>query len=165
MTNVLIPCDFTSTTFKLAHQALQAINVKSVNIIFFHLFDMPADFELLDPHRKRPYSEVFTDAFRHQCKQLKDQYPDTIQKVCFKYLEGTGPALFRNFADANEIDIIFCPEHYQYRAVNKMSADPRSVFKKSGVKIVKELAPRKREVYSEDTQLVGPSSLMMATAG
>jgi hypothetical protein len=141
MTNILIPTDFTSASVKMAEKALAAVNVNNVNIVFFHLFELPfSEFELLDPNRKKPYADVMTDAFRQQCKQLKEQHPKTINKVCFKFLEGNSAPLFRNFVDANEIDMIYCPDYYSFVPVHKLSADPVKVFKKSGVHIIRELA-------------------------
>lgn len=160
MTNILIPTDFTFSSIRMAEQALEIIDVKKVNIIFFHLFDSPwSEFELLNSSRKKPYADVLTDKFRQQCKQLKDQHPDTVQKVCFKFLEGTGVGLFRNFVDANEIDLIFCPETYHYTAVNKMSADPRSLFQKSGVAIVREPNKKVKRVVVEEPQLIAPAMM------
>lgn len=166
MTNILIPTDFTAASIKMAEQALEAANVKSVNIVFFHLFDSPSsEFELLDPSRKKPYSNVFTDSFRQQCKQLKDQYNTVIQKVCFKFLEGTGVGLFRNFMEANEIDLIYCPDSYKYVAINNKSADPRYLFKKSGVVIMKETSAKKRSVLVEEPQMVAPTGIAIPAIG
>lgn len=155
MTNILIPTDFSAGSIQLAEQALENLNVNSVNIVFFHLFELPySEFELLDPCRKKPYADAMTDNFRQACKQLKEQHSKNIQKVCFKFLEGNSAPLFRNFADANEIDMIYCPEHYVFKPVHKLSADPRPVFKKSGVNIIREQVT---EVY-ETTRVLQPEA-------
>ena len=139
MTNILLPTDFNASSVKLAEQALHTVNVQSANIVFFHLFELPSsEFELLDPARRKPYTQVMTDLFRQSCKQLKEQHPKQIGTVCFKFLEGNSAPLFRNFVDANEIDMIYCPEHYVYKPVHKLSADPTTVFRKSGVNIIRE---------------------------
>ena len=162
MTNILIPTDFSAASIKMAEQALQAVKVNSVNIIFFHLFELPfSEFELLDPYRKKPYADVMTDNFRQSCKQLKEQHPAMIQKICFKFLEGNSAPLFRNFADANEIDMIYCPEHYHFKPINKLSADPRPAFKKSGVHIIREQAAVERETAFETASLLQPGVVMI----
>lgn len=160
MTNILIPTDFSTASVAMAHQALQEVNVNGVNIVFFHLFELPSsEFELLDPFRRKPYATAFTDSFRQACKQLKEQYPKAIQKVCFKFLEGNSAPLFRNFVDANEIDLIYCPEHFVYTPVDKMSVDPRPVFKKSGVTIIsKKMA---EEHVFETTTVLQPSAVLV----
>lgn len=160
MTNILIPTDFSANSVKLAEQALQAVNVNSANIVFFHLFELPySEFELLDPSRKKPYADVMTDAFRQRCKQLKEQHSKSIQKICFKFLEGNSAPLFRNFVDANEIDMIYCPDHYIYQPVHKLSADPRPVFKKSGVNIIREKAAT--ETVIETARVLQPGMVLV----
>lgn len=166
MTNILIPTDFTSASIRMAEQALQTVDVKSVNIVFFHLFESPSsEFELLDPSRKKPYTNVFSDNFRQQCKQLKDQNSNIIQKVCFKFVEGTGVGLFRNFMEANEIDLIYCPDDFKYVAVTNKSADPRYLFKKSGVVIIKEATAKKRKAIVEESQMVAPTEMAIPALG
>lgn len=155
MTNILIPTDFSAASFQQAAQALQAVNVNSANIVFFHLFELPySEFELLDPYRKKPYAHVLTDAFRQGCKQLKEQYAKKIGSICFKFLEGNSAPLFRNFADANEIDMIWCPEHYTFTPVHKLSADPRPVFQKSGISIIRDNTAI--EMVTETTRVLHP---------
>jgi len=156
MTNILIPTDFTATSLQLAVQAIQALDAKNANIILFHAFEMPdSEFELLAPHRPKPYTGQFTDVFRQECKQLKDQYPKAIQKICFKWMEGSGAGLFRNFIDANEIDVIYCPDHYQYKPIHKLSVDPRPLFKKSGIRVLREVITQKETVVN--TSLIAPA--------
>ncbi len=163
MTNILIPTDFTAASLQLAEQAIQALEVRGCNIILFHAFELPtSEFELLAPGRRKPYADLMTDGFRQACKQLKDQYPRAIQKICFKFMEGSGTPLFRNFADANDIDIIVCPDHYQYVSIHKLSVDPRPLFKKSGIKVIREFSPRKQEVVFENTQM--HDNMVLATS-
>lgn len=160
MTNILIPTDFSPASVKLAEQALQAVNVNTVNIVFFHLFELPySEFELLDPSRQKPYAHVMTDSFRQSCKQLKEQYPRSIQKICFKFLEGNSTPLFRNFVEANEIDMIYCPDHYQYRPVHKLSVDPRKVFSKCGINIIREQSAP--ETVFETTRVLQPAMTLL----
>lgn len=162
MTNILIPTDFSTASLQLAEQTIQAFEPRQVNIILFHAFSMPSSaFELLIPDRKKPYHDLFNDQFRQACKQLKDQYPKVVQKICFKCMEGSTAALFRNFADANEIDLIVCPGHYQYTAIHPLSIDPRPLFKKSGIKVIREFAVRKTEPVYQSTHILNPA---LATA-
>ncbi len=162
MTNILIPTDFSTASVKLAEQALQTVNVNSVNIIFFHLFELPySEFELLDPARKKPYANAMTDSFRQSCKQLKEQHSRSIGSVCFKFLEGNSAPLFRNFADANEIDMIYCPEHYSFTPVHKLSADPRPVFKKSGISIIREQVVAQTGTVVESTRVLQPGMVLV----
>lgn len=163
MTNILIPTDFTTASLQLAVQAIQALDSKNTGIILFHAFEMPSsEFELLAPNRPKPYAGQFTDAFRQECKQLKDQYPEAIQKICFKWMEGSGAGLFRNFIDANEIDVIYCPDHYQYKPIHKLSVDPRPLFKKSGIRVLRATTVQYQTTTEAGRPRLAPS---FATAG
>jgi len=158
MTNILIPTDFTASSLQLAVQAIQSLDARNANIILFHAFEMPSsEFELLAPHRQKPYAGLFTDTFRQECKQLKDQYPKAIQKICFKCMEGSGAGLFRNFIDANEIDLIYCPDHYQYKPIHKLSVDPRPLFKKSGIRVLREPGKQKMSAAEASTPMMAPA--------
>lgn len=139
MKHILIPTDFSIQSLQLAEQAISSLPAAKLNITLFHAFYLPySEFELLLRDRKKPYTELLTDSFRQACKQLKDKHSKKIQKISFNFLEGSTAALFRHFADANEIDLIFLPDHYQFKPVHKLSVDPVPLFKKSGVKIISE---------------------------
>lgn len=145
MTNILIPTDFTPASLQMAEQAVQTLDLKNANIVLFHAFELPdSEYELLT-QKQKPYASVVTDNFRQACKQFKDQHAKAIHKICFKFMEGNTPALFRNFIDVNEIDLIVCPDHYQFVPVNKKSVDPRPLFKKSGIKVIREFSSRRKE--------------------
>lgn len=156
MTNVLIPTDFSNASFQLAKQAILSLNGRKLNITMFHAFEMPDPFELLDRCRKKPYQDLVNESFRQNCKQLKDQFPDQVQKICFNCMEGNTAAMFRNFAEANEIDFIIYPEHYQFIPANKISVDPGPLFKKSGIKLITTFHAQEKPVEAELIQVAIP---------
>lgn len=163
MTNILIPTDFSPASLQLAEQAIQALGIRSANFVLFHAFDMPSsEFELLAPGRPKPYADVLNDNFRQACKQLKDQYPKAVQKICLKCMEGNNSRIFRNFVDANEIDIIICPDEYVYKAINKLSVDPRPLFSKSGVRVIRTLIQQKKEIVYEQVTTGTTSHVLLA---
>ena len=157
MTNILIPTDFTAASLQLAEQTVKAFDTRNANIILFHAFELPAsEFDLLVPGRRKPYAELMTDEFRHACKQFKSKYPQAVQIISFRFMEGNSAPLFRNFVDANEIDLIVCPDHYQYVPVHKLSADPRPLFRKSGIKVIREFSRPQKNVYSKTNEIIEP---------
>jgi hypothetical protein len=163
MTNILFPTDFSAGSLKLAEQAIQSLNIRSANIFLFHAFEQPSsEFDLLVPGRQKPYTDALTDSFRQACKQLKDQYPKAVSKICFKFLEGSTLRLFRNFIDANEIDLIICPDEYNHIAVNKLSVDPRPLFKKSGIKVIRALTENPVEKIYESVNVITQGSPVFA---
>lgn len=154
MTNILIPTDFTETSLQLADQALAAVDVKQVNIILFHAFEQPSsEFDLLNPFRQRPYSDLVTENLRHACKQFKDRHGDRVQKIYFRFLEGNSIPLFRNFIDANEIDVIYCPDSYVPVKASRLSVDPRRLFQKSSTPVIR-MEARKEYDYTAHTSTI-----------
>ena len=52
-------------------------------------------------------------------------------------MTGNSRALFRNFVEANDIDLIFCPETYYFKPAHVRSVDPLGLFKKCGIPVIK----------------------------
>lgn len=160
MANVLIPTDFTQSSLQLAAQALESLNVSPVNIILFHAFAQPqTEFELLTPSRPRPFANLVTEDLRQACKQFKDKHNSKVQKIYFRFLEGETTPLFRNFIDANEVDLIFCPDSYVPVKVHNLSIDPRPMFKKAGVPLIKEAAVRQQKPKYETAAEINMQSM------
>jgi len=154
MTNILIPTDFTTASLQLAEKAITALDIKNAHIILFHAFELPtSEYELLSPGRQKPYAALMTDNFRQWCKQFKDQHSKAVSKIYFKFMEGSSSRLFRNFVDTNQIDLIICPDEYQYIPAHKLSVDPRPLFRKSGIKVIREFSGRKRNAAYESRDL------------
>lgn len=143
MTNVLVPTDFTAASLKLAEGVLKNENLRKCNLLLFHAFGMPASpFDYLGATQPNPATESMNEPFRQACKQLKDQYPDRIGKIIVRCLQGDTRAVFRNFIEANDVDLIYCPEDYVFVPVQQRSVDPRYLFKNCGVPVVKTAARR-----------------------
>ena len=143
MTNILIPSDFTPASMKMAEQAVKLLN-RQVNIIFFHAFEMPFYHQDLIRNERQPWQELLHDEFRQDCKHLKEQYSWLINNISFKYMQGDSNALFRNWIDANEIDMIVCPSDYVYSKIHSRSVNPIPFFRKSGLPLLQELHPAKK---------------------
>jgi hypothetical protein len=139
MTNILIPTDFTAASVKLAEDVLNIAGpLHKCNIILFHAFELPSSpYDLLGEHGKDPSSTLITESFRQACKQLKDENVHLVGKIIVRSMKGSTRALFRNFVDANDVDLIYCPEEFVFTAVHERSVDPLPLFKKCGVPLIK----------------------------
>ena len=166
MANILVPTDFSPASLQLAEQALGCTTDMKVTVILFHAFEQSAlPFELLRPGYKDPSAELMTEAFRLACKQLKDDHPQRIGKIIVRCMQGDTRAMFRNFVEANDVDMIFCPEQYVFSKVHKQSVNPAGLFAKCGVPVIKEI-PRKREpVFSNKTIRTAEPKLVNEKAG
>jgi hypothetical protein len=157
MNNVLIPTDFSPASVKLAEQALQHTQGRQVNIIFFHAFTLPFyTLDLFGSGTDEPHLEVMNDTFRQACKQLKDEHPKAIGRIFFKSMRGNTAAIFRNFADANAIDMIYCPAEYVFRPVHRRSVDPVPLFRKSGISLVRQRRPANKAVEFTASRNLSP---------
>ena len=139
MRNVLIPTDYSLASLELVEKTVQSLQHQNLNIILFHAFEIPYfDADMNGSNAaKPPYRDMVTDAFRNGCKRLKDQYPKAIQSILLRHLYGNTAAVFHNFADANEIDLIVFPERFVFTPVHPQSVNPATMFRKSGVPILK----------------------------
>jgi hypothetical protein len=145
MRNVLIPTDFSVASLELADKTAQSLEGETINIILFHAFEIPSfESDLFDIRGKLPYADLVTEAFRNGCKRVKLQHSKTIRSIVIRHLYGNTAAVFRNFADANDIDVIVCPDFYVFQAVHPGSVNPLPMFQKGGVPLMKEFKSKKK---------------------
>ncbi|MES2647067.1 MAG: universal stress protein [Bacteroidota bacterium] len=164
MANILVPTDFTPASLKLAEEAIKKTGESCPNIILFHAFELPdSPFDLLTSSYKEPYIKLMSEPFRQACKQLKDEYPKQVNKILIRCMNGNSKALFRNFAEANDIDLIYCPDHYVFSKVHDRSVDCISYFKKAGIPLLKEAGVRTEPVFRN--QRVPEFSWLVSTNG
>lgn len=138
MTNVLIPTDFRPASLKLAAAAVRNGDYGKCNIVLFHAFSMPdSPFDLLGSRVHDPACQCMTEAFRQACKQLKDEHPQLINKIIVRSMTGDTRNVFRNFVEAHDIDLIYCPDEFVFAPAHERSLDPLPFFGKCGVPVVK----------------------------
>ncbi len=153
MRNVLIPTDFSVASLELADKTAQSLEGESLNIILFHAFEIPFFVsDVFDIRGKLPYADLVTEAFRNACKRVKLQHPKTIRSIVIRHQYGNTAAVFRNFVDANDIDLIVCPDFYVYQAVHTGSVNPVPLFQKGGVPLMKEFRPKKKQAEEPEQQ-------------
>jgi len=139
MTNILIPTDFSADSFRMAEQAIRFLN-REVNVILFHAYEMPFYYQDLFGNEQPPYYKMLNDGFRQGCRQLKSQYPHLVKKINFQYMQGNSNALFRNFAEGNNIKLIVCPDGYAYTKTHARSLNPVPFFKKSRIPMLTDFS-------------------------
>ncbi len=138
MTNVLIPTDFSVASVFQIEKAVEALGVKPFHAILFHAFQIPTlNNDLHGITRPAPYSNLLDDSFRMACRQVKQQYSKQVKSIVIKHMFGSTAAVFRNFVDANDIDIIYLPEDYFFTSVHPDSVNPVPLFKRSGIPVLK----------------------------
>lgn len=137
MKNILIPTDFSNDSFQLIGRAAETLSNEKFNVILFHAFDIPSDLgSLMFLGRDKIYTNLVTDEFRSSCKKVKNLYIRNVNSISVRYMYGTSVRVFKNFADANEIDLIVLPTGLQLGLPHKYSYNPVSILRKSGVEIL-----------------------------
>ncbi|HEX2533369.1 MAG TPA: universal stress protein [Chitinophagaceae bacterium] len=138
MTNILIPTDFTAASLKMTELFIRDASIRKCNIVLFHAFRLPlSPFDLLAARTQDPACALVSEPFRQACKQLKDAFPGRVGKIVIRCMTGDTPALFRNFIDAHNIDLVYCPDTYRFAPVHPRSIDPCPLFKKCGIPVVR----------------------------
>jgi hypothetical protein len=154
MRNVLVPTDFSAASFDLVEQAIHTMGEQVVNITMFHAFQMPFFVSDLIRNQRKPYHDLLTDAFRNNCKQIKQQYPKQVNSIVFRHLFGNTPAVFRHFVDANDIDLIVYPDQYEFLPVHPDSVDPGRMFRKSRVPLLRQFKSKRRIITMPEIKAV-----------
>ncbi|WP_127131248.1 universal stress protein [Pseudoflavitalea rhizosphaerae] len=145
MRNVLIPTDYSLASLELVEKTVQCLQHQNLNIILFHAFEIPFHVtDIVGNNGKLPYRDIVTDAFRNGCKRLKEQFPKAIQSILLRHLYGNTSAVFHNFCDANEIDLIVFPDHFVFTPVHPQSVNPAPLFRKAGLPLLKSFTQAKK---------------------
>lgn len=151
--NILVPTDFTVTSVSWIRAAVRASKAAQCNIILFHAFAIPdSPFDLLASDEQAVPSGILTDAFRVACKQAKEDSNKAVRKIVVRTMRGNSRPLFRNFIDANEIDMIYFPEDAVMAKVHPLSIDPSSLFKDCGAPVVREYPGTQRAYPSRQLE-------------
>lgn len=133
--NIIIPTDFSQYSLDVAAQIAQAIPEKH-NIFLFHAFDMPDS--LLDAMKRvgqSGHSSLITEELRIKCRQIKTKHK-SINNICLRIMYGNTIAAFKNFAEADKVNLIVLPTAYKFVPVVRESVNPERMFRKSGIQVI-----------------------------
>lgn len=159
MTNVLIPTDFTVQSIDAIGAAAQHIPDRA-NFFLFHAFDMPQS--LIDAMRLtgvKSHHNLVTEELRLRCRQVKEENLN-IAGISFRLMFGSTVSVFRNFAEANKINLIVYPEDYVFLPTVRESVDPCKMFLKSQIPLMRTVVPLLKGHNASDRQLLGRDQRM-----
>lgn len=149
MKNVLIPTDFSLRSLDMISQTAETLSSEKLNIILFHVFNMPTDIlDLMFLGKESYAADLITEPFRKECRKVKQQYSYNISSISFKHFYGNNMAVFNNFLEANKIDLIVCPDDTVISRPHKQSADPIKLIHKSSLPVIKQFRVASRNVAS-----------------
>ncbi|MCF0069039.1 hypothetical protein LZD49_01065 [Dyadobacter sp. CY261] len=136
MRTVVIPTDFTNEGVQIAEAIVRDIQ-DEVRVVFTHLFHVADDIQdlLFSTYREKEY-ELVPEEFWHECRMLKDTYPDQLASIKIDFFYGNKLALLKNFLEYYETDFIVYSEQYGIPKLTKSSLDALPVLKKTGITMI-----------------------------
>jgi hypothetical protein len=137
MKNILIPSDFSLQSLAFMEDLMQKFGPEQLNIVFVHVFllsNSVVDLMLLSRRRKE-YSYI-SDQFWNQCKLFERRHRQQINSIKVECFYGSTVAIFKNYLEAHNIDLIVYPQDYQFQKLCKESFDPARLIAKSGKEIL-----------------------------
>ncbi|KIO76672.1 hypothetical protein TH53_13420 [Pedobacter lusitanus] len=152
MKTILIPTDFNEASVYLSENILKNFKNESVKIIFFHAYkltDSISDLLMLS-RRSTEYGQI-PESFHRACYDFKKTHQGKIAAIGIEYFYGSTMAAFRNFAEAHEVDFIYCPEAYSFRQISKYSINPDVFLNKSGIPVINTVMEEKPAVKTNTT--------------
>ncbi len=132
MKQILIPTDFSLSSLDLVEQTAETLNADRMNIILFHVFDMPSGIrDLLFVNKSIHHTRLMTDQFMAKCEALKKRYTFNINSITVQYVYGDTRAVFRSFLSACGADMIVYPESINLQLTHPQSIHPGKLIAKS----------------------------------
>ncbi|GGH21834.1 hypothetical protein [Mucilaginibacter phyllosphaerae] len=137
MKNILIPTDYQAASIDCIHAVCRKFKGEELNLIFVHVFKLSDSFSdvITLSRRSREYEKVGDDFYRY-CNVLRAQYPQ-IQNVKIEFLYGSTLGMFKNFIEANEVDMVLDNEGYQFNPIHAYSVDPALLIQRAGLPVIK----------------------------
>jgi len=121
---ILIPTDFSIDSLKFLVEAVQSVQIGSINVVFLHCAHLPNSIlDLLFYSKKEIIQSLVTPTFEDACKVIRNKYQSKINSTRIEIFTGHTQAAFENFLEGNRIDEIFVPENYILKTT-KNSFDP-----------------------------------------
>ncbi|MBL7691959.1 MAG: hypothetical protein JNM41_10225 [Flavipsychrobacter sp.] len=140
MNTILIPTDFTVGSLEIMNTLARGTDNK-LNFILFHAFDMPGSLvEAMSRAGINSHNKLITENLRLACKRIKANN-NNIANISFRNMYGTTIAAFKNYAEANAIDMIALPPDFRFVHITRESVDPTRMFKKSGLPLLSSPYP------------------------
>ncbi|HEX8022384.1 hypothetical protein [Mucilaginibacter sp.] len=151
--NIIIPSDFTLSSLNIIPVLAERYPKEKLNISLVHflqLSDSISDLLLLS-RRSREY-QLISDEFYAGCTMLKSDYANQITNITPDFFYGNTVAVFKNYLEAKEIDLIAMPENHSYQRLTPNSFDPCILMERSRYKMITLKAEVKQPLTVLKTQ-------------
>jgi len=137
MKTLLIPTDFTQQSIQSIPSLVQGYYPEKVNIVLVHMLKITDNIsELLMLSRRSVEYRQIPDNFYIRCREIEKKHSHIINNIAITFFYGSTVAVFNNFLEANEVDVIVAA-HDNYQLLFKNSIDPELLFSKCDTAIIK----------------------------
>ena len=127
MNTILIPTDFTVGSLEIMNTLARNTDNK-LNIVLFLV-------EAMSRAGINSHNKLISENLRLACKRIRANNSN-ITNISFRNMYGTTIAAFKNYAEANAINMILLPPTYRFVYITRESVDPTRMFKKSGLPLI-----------------------------
>lgn len=137
MKTLLIPTDFNLEAANCVPQLIHRFHPQKLNILMVHMVGVTdAMGELLMLSRRSAENRFISDEFYRTCHNLRKNYADSLHDIRIEFFYGNTMAAFKNYLDANCVDIIVNLENLDYELLTEKSLDPTSFINRCGVTVL-----------------------------
>jgi hypothetical protein len=92
--------------------------------------------ELLMLSRRSTEYQHISEQFHNTCTLLKQLHSSNINHLRIEFFYGSTVAVFKNFVEVNDVDVIVMLDNYKYNLLNENSIDPTQLVRRSGHTVI-----------------------------
>jgi len=156
MQTILIPTDFSASTFNCIPALCEQYREKQLNLVFTHIFSLSDSItDLLMLSRRNKEYQYVNDAFYKACNQIK-QEQGNVASINIEFFYGSTLSTFKDFLNGQGVDAILNPDNCSFSKLNSQSTDPKAFIERVSLPVVlvsKNAKPLTKLPASQNTLL------------
>jgi hypothetical protein len=148
MKHVLIPTDFSIRSLRVIHGVIEKFSDEKITIVMMHALRMPTSItDLMMLARRSAHHDLITDDYKDACEIIRNKYASNIKLLKTEFLFGNTSAVFRNFLQYQNIDVIAYADKEEFRQAGKDSYNPAALIKKSKYPVYQVPLKQRKEKF------------------
>jgi len=137
MKTLLIPTDFKLESLNSIPELVERFYPNKINIVLVHMMQITDCIqELLMLSRRSTEYRHISQEFYDACTSLKQEHEGVVSNIRIDFFYGSTVAVFKNFLEANDVDVIVLLNNYDYKLLNKNSLEPSLLVNRSGKEVI-----------------------------
>lgn len=148
---ILIPTDFSIRLLKLVFRAIENNPNTKIDFILVHRANLSDSiFDLLFYSRKKILQSLENSEFRESCQIILSRYKTNIESFRVELFSGFNGNALQNLIEANQVDEVYRPLHYEMQLKDTRSLDIIPLLSKTKAKLVDiDMKSASRTITSE----------------